>query len=407
MDPTALIEQFESRTLLAALSVVALAAIAFALARFVFARWFIRLSDRSATRVDDLLVRYLRPERMAWLAPLLVLYLGARLFPEQQEIISKVALGVILWLVAITFISLLSAINTIYESRADYSGVSIAGYLDLAKLVIVFVVVILSITLVTDKSPVALLTGLGAMAAVLMLVFQDTILALVASIQIAANGLLREGDWVEVPAYDANGNVVNINLHTIRVRNWDMTYSVIPTSKIMEVSFRNWRGMVESGGRRIERAIRLDQLSVTFCSLEMLRRLQKIDLIADWLAERIAALEAHMQAHAEHYDWPLDGPQVTNVEVFVHYIEAYLKSRDDIHTTGMAFLVRVLEPAPTGLPVEVYVFTRTTDWVAYEAIQGQIFNHLLAAVRVFDLRVFQEPTGLDFARLAGPESQVF
>lgn len=407
MDPTALIEQFESRTLLAALSVVALAAIAFALARFVFARWFIRLSDRSATRVDDLLVRYLRPERMAWLAPLLVLYLGARLFPEQQEIISKVALGVILWLVAITFISLLSAINTIYESRADYSGVSIAGYLDLAKLVIVFVVVILSITLVTDKSPVALLTGLGAMAAVLMLVFQDTILALVASIQIAANGLLREGDWVEVPAYDANGNVVNINLHTIRVRNWDMTYSVIPTSKIMEVSFRNWRGMVESGGRRIERAIRLDQLSVTFCSLEMLRRLQKIDLIADWLAERIAALEAHMHAHAEHYDWPLDGPQVTNVEVFVHYIEAYLKSRDDIHTTGMAFLVRVLEPAPTGLPVEVYVFTRTTDWVAYEAIQGQIFNHLLAAVRVFDLRVFQEPTGLDFARLAGPESQVF
>ena len=249
MDPTALIEQFESRTLLAALSVVALAAIAFALARFVFARWFIRLSDRSATRVDDLLVRYLRPERMAWLAPLLVLYLGARLFPEQQEIISKVALGVILWLVAITFISLLSAINTMYESRADYSGVSIAGYLDLAKLVIVFVVVILSITLVTDKSPVALLTGLGAMAAVLMLVFQDTILALVASIQIAANGLLREGDWVEVPAYDANGNVVNINLHTIRVRNWDMTYSVIPTSKIMEVSFRNWRGMVESGGR--------------------------------------------------------------------------------------------------------------------------------------------------------------
>ena len=407
MDLTAFIEQLQSNTLLATLVTASLAAIAYALARFVFARWFIRLSDRSASRVDDLLVRYLRPERMAWLAPLLVLYLGARLFPEQQEIISKVALGVILWLVAITFISLLSAINTIYESQADYSGVSIAGYLDLAKLVIVFVVVILSITLVTDKSPVALLTGLGAMAAVLMLVFQDTILALVASIQIAANGLLREGDWVQVPAYDANGDVVNINLHTIRVRNWDMTYSVIPTSKIMEVSFRNWRGMVESGGRRIERAIRLDQLSVTFCSLEMLRRLQKIDLIADWLAERIAALEAHMQAHAEHYDWPLDGPQVTNVEVFVHYIEAYLKSRDDIHTTGMAFLVRVLEPAPTGLPVEVYVFTRTTDWVAYEAIQGQIFNHLLAAVRVFDLRVFQEPTGLDFARLAGPESQVF
>lgn len=407
MDLSVLVDQLQSSVPLATLVVVALAAIAFALARFVFARWFVRLSDRSETRVDDLLVRYLRPERMAWLAPLLVVYLCAGLFPDQQDTVSRVALGVILWLVAITLLSLLGAINTLYESRADYTGVSIAGYLDIAKLVIVFMAVILTITLVTDKSPVALLTGLGAMAAVLMLVFQDTILALVASIQIAANGLLREGDWVEVPAYNADGDVVNINLHTIRVRNWDMTYSVIPTSKIMEVSFRNWRGMVESGGRRIERAIRLDQLSVTFCSLEMLRRLQKIDLIADWLAERIAALEEHMQTHAEHYDWPLDGPQVTNVEVFREYIVAYLKRRDDIHLTEKPFLVRVLEPAPTGLPVEVYVFTKTTDWVEYEAIQGQIFNHLLAAVRVFDLRVFQEPTGLDFARLAGPESQVY
>jgi miniconductance mechanosensitive channel len=401
MDLNAFVEQLQSNAFLAGLIVLALAAAAFVLARYVFARWFIRLSDRSATHVDDLLVRHLRPQRMAWLAPLVVVYLCARLFPEQQEILSGAALGVLLWLVAITVLALLSAVNTIYESRADYSGVSIAGYLDIARLFVVFVAIILTITLVTGRSPAALLTGLGAVAAVLMLVFQDTILALVASIQIAANGLLREGDWVEVPAYNADGDVVNINLHTIRVRNWDMTYSIIPTSKIMDVSFRNWRGMVESGGRRIERSLLLDQMSVTFCTPEMLRRLQRIDLIAGWLGERIEALEAHVAAQGRDYDWPLDGPQVTNVEVFRQYIVAYLKSRSDIHTESMPFIVRVLEPTPTGLPMQVYVFTKTIAWEEYEAIQGQIFNHLLAAVRVFDLRVFQEPTGLDFAQWRG------
>ncbi|MFO7696105.1 MAG: mechanosensitive ion channel, partial [Anaerolineae bacterium] len=372
MDLTGLTGQLQSNTFSAVAVTLAVAVAAFALARYVLARWFVRFSQRSENQVDDVLVRHLRPGRLAWLAPLLAVYVLARLFPDQQDLVAKLALGLILWLSTLTLLALLSAINTIYESRPDYNGVSIGGYLDIARLVIVFVAVILTITLLTGKSPVALLTGLGAVAAVLMLVFQDTILALVASIQIAANGLLKEGDWVEVPAYDADGDVVNINLHTIRVRNWDMTYSIIPTHKIMDVSFRNWRGMVESGGRRIERSILLDQLSVTFCSLEMLRRLQKIDLIADWLSQRIAALEAHEKAHGQDYDWPLDGPQVTNVEVFREYVVAYLMSRSDIHTEGMPFLVRVLEPKPTGLPMQVYVFTKTIAWEEYEAIQGQI-----------------------------------
>ena len=173
--------------------------------------------------------------------------------PAQQAFIGKAALFLILWIVALTLFALLSAINTLYEQRSGYRGVSIAGYLDIAKLLILMVALVLSISLLTGRSPIALLTGLGAVAAVLMLVFQNTILALVASVQIAANGLLREGDWVVVPSYDADGDVVNINLHTIKVRNWDMTYSIIPTHRIMDVSFRNWRGMVESGGRRIQR----------------------------------------------------------------------------------------------------------------------------------------------------------
>lgn len=382
-----------------ALAVVIILSVAtYVLARYGLARWLMRLTERSATQADDVLVRHLRPYRVAWLAPLLVIYATARFFPDYQQLVGKVVLFMILWITAITLFSLLGAINTLYESRSQYSGVSIAGYLDIARLLILIVALVLSISLVTGKSPVALLTGLGAAAAVLMLIFQNTILALVASIQIAANGLLREGDWVEVPSYDADGDVVNINLHTIKVRNWDMTYSIIPTHRIMDVSFRNWRGMVESGGRRIQRSILLDQLSVAFCSIETLRRLQRIDLIADWVGEKIALLETYATTHGDGYDLPLDGPQVTNIEVFRAYTVAYLRSRPDIHTENMPFVVRVLAPTPTGLPLEVYVFTKTTQWVTYEAIQAQLFEHLLAAAPTFELRVFQEPSGLDFQR---------
>ncbi len=400
MDATEWIAALPENPSLALAVLAGLSVAAFALARYGLARWALRLTERSATQADDVLMNHLRPYRLAWLAPLLVLYALAWLLPSQQTFIAKGALFLILWIVALTLFALLSAINTLYEKRSGYSGVSIAGYLDIAKLLILMVALVLSISLMTGRSPIALLTGLGAVAAVLMLIFQNTILALVASVQIAANGLMREGDWVEVPSYDADGDVVNINLHTIKVRNWDMTYSIIPTHRIMDVSFRNWRGMVESGGRRIQRSLLIDQLSIGFCSVETLRRWTRIDLLADWVSERVAALEAYAAAHQDHYDLPLDGPQVTNLEVFRAYTVAYLRSRPDIYTEEMPFVVRVLAPAPTGLPLEVYVFTRTTEWVTYEAIQAQIFEHLLAAAAAFDLRVFQEPSGLDMQRWA-------
>jgi len=245
-----------------------------------------------------------------------------------------------------------------------------------------------------------LLTGLGALAAVLMLIFQNTILSLVASIQIAANDLLKEGDWVEVPSYEADGDVMNINLHTIKIRNFDLTYTVIPTYKIVDVPYRNWRGMTESGGRRIQRSLLVDQISIKFCTQEMLERLSRIDLLSEYMREKIAKIEAYRQQRPETYDSPLDGPQITNIEVFRAYITEYLKHRPDIFTEGMPFLVRVLAPTPTGLPVELYVFAKTTDWATYEMIQAEIFDHLLAAAQNFDLRVFQQPTGLDFASFA-------
>jgi len=396
MNFTQWIETLQTQPLYASFVVLGLSVIAFVIFRYLVARWFMGMARRSANKYDDILMKYMRPYRVAWLAPLIVIHLAAGLFPEYQVVISKVALFLILWLSAITLVSILNAINVIYESRPNYKGVSIAGYLDIGKILVMAVALILSITLITDKSPTVLLTSLGAMAAVLLLIFQGTILSLVSSIQIAANDLIKEGDWIEVPSYDADGDVVNINLHTIKVRNFDMTYTIIPTDKILDVSFRNWRGMVESGGRRIQRSVLLDQTSVQFCSLEMMRELQKIDLLADWLAEKITALEAYASEHHDHYDLPLDGPQVTNSEIYRTYIEAYLRKRPEIHSENLPFLVRTLAPKPDGLPIELYVFTKTTKWEEYEVIQSSIFDHLLAAVHVFGLRVFQEPTGLDF-----------
>lgn len=399
MDTMDWVKQLQSSPWAAAGAVAALSVALFLLARHGIARMLTGLAARTSSKYDDIFVRHLRPRQVAWLAPLIVLYTNAYLFPGYQAILAKIALFLILWLAVVTLSRVLNAANEIYESRPSYNGVSIQGYLDIARLLAVLVGTILSITLLTGESPVVLLTGLGAIAAVLMLIFQNTILSLVASIQIAANDLLKEGDWVEVPSYEADGDVTNINLHTIKIRNFDMTFSIIPTYKIVDVPFRNWRGMKESGGRRIQRSLLVDMISIKFCDEEMLDRLCRVDLLQDFLTEKVERRRKYQAEHADHYDSPLDGFQITNIEVFRAYITAYLKNRPDIYHSdaGRPFLVRVLAPAPTGLPVEIYAFARTTDWAAYEMIQAEIFDHLLAAAHIFDLRVFQEPTGLDFA----------
>lgn len=357
-------------------------------------------ASRTKTRLDDIIIQNLRPYRLSLAAPFLLIYLFAYLFPENQVWISKSALFIMLWLIALTANSLLKAVNQIYEANPNYNGVSIEGYLDIGKIVIIGIALILSITILTGETPWVLLTGLGAFTAIVLLIFQGTLLSLVASVQIVANDLIREGDWVEVPSYGADGDVVNIGLHTIKIRNFDMTYSIIPTYKIIDVGYRNWRGMRESGGRRIQRSFNVDLVSIKFCDPELLNRLTKIDLINEYLTHKILQQNAYRNEHADHYDSPLDGPQVTNIEVFRTYITAYLKNRTDIHHESLPFLVRALSPNPTGLPIEIYIFTKTTEWTEYEGIQAEIFDHIMAAAQSFDLRVFQEPTGLDFSNFS-------
>jgi miniconductance mechanosensitive channel len=352
--------------------------VVFFIARFVIARGLMYVSERTKTTYDDIIVESLRPFRVAYFAPLLVIYSFAYLFPNVQDLLQNVVLFFSLWIIVLTLNSFLNALNTIYESRDEFSGVSIQGYLDLVKLLFIMVALIFSISIITGESPVILLSGLGALTAVLLLVFQDTILSFVASIRISSNNLIRQGDWIEVPSFLADGDVIDMSLHQITVQNWDKTISVIPTHKLLDTPYKNWRGMSESGGRRIKRSISLDIGSIQFLSADQIERLAKLQGLAN-LAQQ-------------------EG--LTNLGALRIYTEALLARNEDLHQEGMTLLVRDLAPGPKGIPLEVYGFTNKINWDEYEAIQASIFEHLIAIVPEFDLRIFQEPSGGDFAEIS-------
>jgi len=372
------------------------AIIAFLIARGLVARGLVYLAERTKTQVDDMLVKYMRPYRFAWIAPFLVLYAFTALLPEGANLIKQILLFFILWISLITLNAMLNAINAIYEASAIYHGESIQGYLDLIKVFLVLVGLIITGSLFTGQSPVVLLSGVGAMMALVLLIFRDTLLSFIASMQINAQDLVKEGDWIEMPTYEADGDVVNIALHTVKVQNWNKTFTVIPTYKFLDTPYRNWRGMTESGGRRIKRAIYIDLNSVKFCSQSMIERLREIDLVRDYIDRTLEECKLEME-NQEDGDMNLDIEQsLTNVGVFRAYMTEYLKHHPDLHHEKMTLLVRQLEPGPDGLPLEVYVFTRTTSWEVYENIQADIFEHLIAALPEFELQIFQQPTGVDF-----------
>lgn len=387
-----------------------LSVIVFLIARFLIARGLMYIAGRTANKFDDILVDRLRPYRFAWLAPLLAVYFSVPLLAEAADpalidAIQRIVLFLIVWLVVITINSLFNALNTIYEASSLYRGEPIQGYLDLLKIVFVLAAIIISISLFTGQSVLVLLGGLGAVMAVLLLIFRDTLLSFIASIQIQSNDLIKERDWLEVPSYGADGEVVNMALHTVTIQNWDKTLTMIPTYKLLEVPFKNWRGMEQSGGRRVKRALHIDLNSVRFVDEGLIERLRKVDLVREFLERQIAQVQQRNIALGVLADTPIESPQVTNIQVFQVYAKEYLRSRPDLHQ-DMTLLVRQLEPGSAGLPLEVYAFTKTTDWVEYEAIQAEIIDYLLASLPWFDLRVFQEPTGLDFreANRARPNS---
>lgn len=376
-------------------------AIVFLVTRNFIARGLIYLAQRSQSKVDDILVAHMRPYRLAWIAPLLLTYYLAAWMPEWTAQIQTVVLTGILWLVVVTLIGLLNAVNMIYEASPSYKGLSIQSYLDLGKLLTILVGVILTAAQITGKSPVVLLSGVGAATAILVLIFHDTLLSFVASLQIQSHDLVRENDWIEMPAYEADGIVSNIALHTVKVQNWDNTITVVPTHKLLDTPYRNWRGMTEKGGRRIKRALYLDLNSVCFCDGGMLDRFRNVGLIASFIAEHTPPVEMMGGSERSCRQYVCEERALTNVGVFRAYMTAYLQSREDLHQDDpdLPLLVRQLDPGPNGLPLEVYAFTKTVAWEEYEAVQADIFEHLVAAAPQFGLRVFQQPTGADFRLL--------
>ncbi|MBN5312737.1 mechanosensitive ion channel [Serratia marcescens] len=301
------------------------------------------------------------------------------------------------WILAFTLLSLFSLLDTLLallRQSPISNQLPLRGIFQGLKLVAAILIGIMIVSLLMGKSPLLLLSGLGAMTAVLMLVFKDPILGLVAGIQLSANDMLKIGDWLEMPKYGADGAVTDIGLTTVKVRNWDNTVTTIPTYALISDSFKNWRSMSESGGRRIKRSLNIDTGSVHFLSEEEQRRLQRNPLLHSYLNVKTQQLSQHNQEIAVDLASPLNGRRLTNLGTLRAYLEAYLRAHPRIHQ-NMTLMVRQLAPTPEGLPLEIYAFTNTTVWAEYESIQADIFDHILAVIDEFGLRVHQTPTGND------------
>ncbi|HET9048436.1 MAG TPA: mechanosensitive ion channel family protein [Chiayiivirga sp.] len=359
-----------------------------------------RLVTATRSKWDDALLKRHVLSRLANVVPALVILAGVDLIPgvplKVAVAVRLLAMPFVVLTAAMAAGNLLNAFNDIYEQTSENARRRpIKSYLQLVKIGVYLVAMVLIVSLLLDKSPLALLTGLGAMTALLMLVFKDTILSLVAAVQLTSNDMLRVGDWIEMPSQNADGDVIDINLHTVKVQNWDKTISMIPTWALITQSFRNWRGMTDAGGRRIKRSVLLDQTSVKFLDAEEQQKLCRFALISDYLDAKRSELDRYNARFEASGIDPVNRRRVTNLGTFRAYVTAYLRAHPGV-AQDMTLMVRQLDPTPEGLPLQVYCFSADVDWVPFENLAGDIFDHLLAVLPEFGLQVFQAPAGFDF-----------
>lgn len=373
------------------------------IASLVIVRLVRTVVSKTRTKVDDVFVEHEVMQRLARVVPALVIHSAAPLlFPEGSSYVEMVQRLANVWMILAAGRALdafLDALVTLGQRAESTRDKPIRSYVQVAKILLWLAVGILTVAVLMGKSPWALLTGLGAMTAIILLVFKDSILGFVASIQIATNDLVRVGDWISMERYGADGDVIDIGLHTVKVQNWDKTVSAIPTKAFMSDSFKNWRGMTESGGRRIKRALSIDMGSVRFLDEEDIARLTKLKVMSESIAGRAAEVASWNQQHGVDTTELANGRRLTNLGTFRAYLDAYLSAHPDI-SDEMTFLVRQLAPGPEGLPIEIYVFSKEQRWVQYEGIIGDIFDHVIASLPTFGLRPFQRPTGADLTALA-------
>jgi len=342
-------------------------------------------------------------KRLANIVPAIIISYGMQFVPNLPNalvtVIKNVCGGFIVLTLALAIGAALNIVNMLYMRRKDAHLKPIKSYLQLVQIAIYAIATILIIATLIDRSPLILLSGLGAMAAVLMLIFQDTLLSLVASVQISSGDMIRVGDWIEMPQQNADGDVIDIALHTIKIQNWDKTISSVPIKSFISTSFKNWRGMQESGGRRIKRSILVDQGSIHFLTADEIEHLKKFKLMYGYFDSKIDELNVWNERYISAKSGEtVDSRRMTNIGTFRAYVERYLRNHPGVHQ-NMTLIVRQLSPTAEGLPLEIYCFTNTTAWVAYEGIQSDIFDHLLAIAPEFGLRVFQTPSGSDFTAL--------
>ena len=397
---TLVVDSIPSGNISFSIFLLLLAALSFVLVRFPLVWIIYKMLGRAWSEWDDILKRWGVFRQFAYLAPGLVFYFGAARYPEITEVARQIVLAYIILNLVIILDRMLSAGLEIYRLYPFSETHPIKPYIQLANLLLFIMGAVGVISVLLGKSPWGLLGGIGAASAILILIFRDTLVSLVASIQMAANDLVRRGDWIELPEYGADGEVIDISLHTVKVQNWDKTIITVPTNKLVEGSFQNWRGMTDAGGRRIKRSLLIDQASIRFCDGEMIDRLRRIDRLRPYFDDKLKDLESANAGGASNVEElnPLNRRTLTNLGTFRAYASVYLEENAKLRN-DMTFMVRQRAPSPHGLPLEIYVFTRDTAWVNFEGIQADIFDHLLAAVSFFDLRLFQNPTGHDLQSL--------
>lgn len=358
-----------------------------------------KLITASKNTWDDLLFDQQVFSRTALLVPFVLLLFLTPIFINTNSLLATVLITfakvAICFQIARSISAVLNVINSAYRQTASERYLPLNSTLQVIKLVVYLVATILAISQILDRSPLYLLSGLGALTAVLILVFQDTIKGLVASIQISANKMVAPGDWIELPKYGADGDVIEIGLNTVKVKNFDNTITTVPTYALTSGSFKNWRGMLNSGGRRIKRAIVIDVRSIHFYSQEQINALQSVQLISDYLTSKQQEISQESGNTVNSGATTINTRQLTNIGTFRAYITAYLKQHSKVHQT-MTCMVRQLPSTEVGLPLELYFFSSDKNWVNYEAIQADIFDHLYAAAPMFDLRIFQHPSGYDW-----------
>ncbi len=385
-------------TIVGLLLLALLAWLANLVAKKVILRVVSAVIARTQFRWDDAMLEAGVFTRLSHLAPAIVINaFGSDVLGGSPEVLAGLRSAVTIYLTFIWLAVVFAAIDAM-QLVANRSGhaerMPIKGFGQAVKLVAALIGVIIVLAALLDKSPVYLLSGLGALTAVLLLVFRDAILGFVAGIQLSVNRMVQVGDWIEMPKAGADGDVIDVSLTTVKVRNWDKTITTIPTYTMISDSFKNWRGMFESGGRRIKRPLNIDMRSVRFATPEMVGRWRRIDLLKQYLADKEAELEGDNRRTGADLSILGNGRRITNLGTFRAYCIAYLRAHPQIHQE-MTFLVRQLAPGEHGLPLEIYVFTNDTRWAVYESIQADIFDHLVAVIAEFDLHVFQDPSGRD------------